>query len=1164
MPKGRHATVSKRGRWRLKQSRKFTRRRFLIGSAGLVLLASAGAGIHWLPELTRSSPRFKPGQPGHLLNGTWDFQPAVMPLGNHPPGEHWLPITVPSEWNMTASPNFSTPWDAYQIFHTPATWDNAEAGWYRTQFSLSKARQERQFKILFEAINFAATVYVNGHWAGSHAGGTLPFTVDITPWAQVGANTLWVAVTGPKAIKGPQGFPYPMGSWWGQLCGGIWQNVWLIDQDSLEITNLTVQTSVRHQNISIHAHLTNAGTAYETVHVTIQVWDQAHTVLRHDAIIDVASGKTAVIHWQRPWTNAHWWSPDDPHLYEVTIQVRAQGQVRESASQRFGFREVWTNGDQLILNHQRIRLFGDEWHYFGSLENNRTYAETWFRMAKAAGANYVRLHAMPYPPLFYDVADEMGMLIVAESAIYGSSKNLDLTDPVFWVHAKEHLVGRVRRDRHHPSVILWSAENEILDAYGPGWAKEVASLKEPITSTDPTRPVYFEGDGDPEGIADLISWHYPLEITQAPALPHSFYAFARGGIQGTRWSRKKPLMISEFGLMWEAGPSILSVAAGNAPFYGMNELWEANALITQAQIEGFRAAGVTGVTPWNLVWYGNHPLPPRALSLHPKKFNTPGPTPLRVGALAATLNPGWEPRSPGWHANALHHAIAASYRRQAAMNVSWSTHAYAGGDYHRSLVIHNDIDRTETFTLAWRWSSQHLSRSGIKEWTLTGLEKKTVTVSLTLPAISQPIPGTWQTTLTSSQGTVLDLRQRPLTLYPRLNPTHGTLAVIDPGQHTTRALQQRGYTVKAWDGRNVTHTIVVGEHVAPTPSLWSTIRAALAKGGRVLVLAQPPDWSAAPGISVNRTTVTRTFNQAPYDPLVKGLTDQDLSWWQSPDDIVAQGLLTIPADASFHMIADGGELLSGASLVAWTVGQGQAWFCQYPVISQLFREPLAEHLLDRLVQASSTVPTHRTLTYWGSAFSPFFSGPASTSIPTDSSLLLADVSDPAIVTALNQNLQALRRWVKRGGRLWLSHAGQAESLVRQLTGWNVNAQVMNSTHQRGGLNTHHSPLTDGISNALLDWTYPKGLAPLAQRGWTQMPAKNRLIAVTPVDWSEYNKPEQIKTASVLKSTQAHNIALLWQRPWGRGQIIVDELNWNTDVGKAPGLRARLLAALVRR
>lgn len=1166
MPKGRHAKLSHPGRWRLKQSPRFTRRRFLIGSVALVLLASVTQAAHWLPAVSINPSRRKPGESRRLLNGVWEFQPASYPLGNRPPSNHWVPIRVPSEWNMTVPPNFDTVWGAYDIWETPKAWDQAEGAWYQVRFSLEHAPRGR-LRLHFDAVNFSTAVYVNEHPAGENWDGTLPFTLDITEWVHAGDNTIWVSVAGPQTARGGAGFLYPMGSWWGQRCAGIWQDVWLIDQDELELHDLRVETSVRRKEFLLESQISNHGeTAH--VHVTQQVWDGPRVVWRKDHTVQVASRQIVPLHWHVPWDHPRLWTPEDPHLYEATIDLSVGGTIRESAAVRFGFREVWVEGRHLVLNGEPLRLRGDEWHYFGSLEQSRAYAETWYRMARTAHANYVRLHAMPYPPVFYDVADEVGMLIVAESAIYGSSHNLALTEPAFWEHAQAHLAARVKRDRHHPSIILWSAENEILAAYGDGWASQVAALKLPVLAHDPTRPIYFEGDGDPAGMADLISWHYPLEVTQAPALPEAAYAYAPGGHRAAAWTRQKPLMISEFGLMWEAVPKTVSVIAGDAPFAGLTELWEANALITKAQIEGFRAAGVTGVTPWNLVWYGNQPLPFHHVAFRYPRLESPGPKPKRVGLLAATLNPGWTDKLPSWRPNAIHAAIADAYAPQAVFDREWGTHAYAGSVLHRTLTAHNDTPRTAQFTLRWRWSGGGRTAAAEQHLEMSPLGLQAVDATLMLPDLKKPTKGTWDVALAGPNGRILSRAQRSLTVYPPLLPTPRRVAVVDPSGRTVRALSQIGIATEPFDGSATPYPIVVGEDTPLTTSLWNTLQSL--PGSRIVILAQSPGWSGGPGLSVDQTPLTRTFVRSPHHPMLRGWPDKDLSWWQGPGETVVQGLIKKPESGAFLILADGGASLGGTSLVQWVSGSTTVWFCQYPVITRLTEEPMAGKLLQAMLRAADAPPRLRPLAYWGPRLDPVLlkagiNATAVSGLPTANAVLLIDLADAAVRAQTIEAARALRTWVRQGGRLWLRAASKiaADLIIRRLTGWGAEAVDVPSGLTQGALNLKRSALTDGISNADLDWTTPPGQPPLIQSAWRGIPESARLIGTVLVNWQEYAKPEQVKTASVLMSSGWPEAAAVWRRGLGAGDIIVDALEWASEGSVPAQLLARMAASFTQ-
>jgi hypothetical protein len=116
---------------------------------------------------------------------------------------------------------------------------------------------------------------------------------------------------------------------------------------------------------------------------------------------------------------------------------------------------------------------------------------------------------------WYDAADRMGMLIVAGTALWDMAPSYALDRDVFWTNARDHVVGVVRRLRHHPSIVMWDAEDQLLASGGAsvkGAEQKVAELIDLIHQTDATRPVMCSGDADPGGRADVISLSRPHEL----------------------------------------------------------------------------------------------------------------------------------------------------------------------------------------------------------------------------------------------------------------------------------------------------------------------------------------------------------------------------------------------------------------------------------------------------------------------------------------------------------------------------------------------------------------------------------------------------------------------------------------------------------------------------
>jgi len=183
------------------------------------------------------------------------------------------------------------------------------------------------------------------------------------------------------------------------------------------------------------------------------------------------------------------WSPDAPNLNGLLLNLSADGKTIDTKYQRFGWRQFTMQGNQLLLNGQPITLHGDSWHFMGVPQMTRRYAYAWFQLLKDAGANAVRLHASVYPSFYHDMADEMGIMILDESAIWLSDGGPKADSDLFWKNCRSHVEELVKRDRNHPSVVLWSIGNEIAEQGSPAGHKVAAELAGIVRSEDLTRPV---------------------------------------------------------------------------------------------------------------------------------------------------------------------------------------------------------------------------------------------------------------------------------------------------------------------------------------------------------------------------------------------------------------------------------------------------------------------------------------------------------------------------------------------------------------------------------------------------------------------------------------------------------------------------------------------------
>ena len=1161
-----------------------TRRRLLtVGATGLAMAAlpfpayAATASAAAAAAAGKSEPGSTPasGTVLDLLNGTWDFMPTTGDPTAPPTSGTWSSIPVPAEWNMTSG-NFATSWNAYDLFETPAAWDDVEVAWYHRTVTVPASQRGSRIVLRFEAVNFEATVFWNGTQVAQHSGGLLPFEADVTDQVAWGAqNTVHVLVrSGTAAAQQSDGWHYPNGSWWGQTCWGIWQDVWLLARAETHVQDSFVTTSVTDHKISVATTLANSGAADATVWVEHEVSDASRSVLRATTKVTVPAGGTAGATFDEAWAKPHLWSQADPHLYQLTVTVRtAQNKAPvDTWTGRFGFREISVQGADILLNGEPVMLRGDAWHYMGSIENSRAYATAWFSLVKAIGVNYLRLHAMPYPPVFYDVADEMGLLIVAESGIYGSSGNYALNADDFWANCADHLTARVLRDRNHPSVFAWSAENEMLAAFGQSWAAKVATLKPIVSALDTTRPIYFEGDGDPESVGDLESTHYPLEITTgSTAIPESAYALAPGGSNSGFWDREKPMLISEFSSMYYATPEQVSAIGGPATYADLDGLWSAHALTVGAQIEGFRYAGATGVSPWNTVWYGM-----RALPFNTAKESVPlpestGPKLLQVGRWAATLNPGFERDLPESDPNPIHDAVARTMPGTAALATDYRTHAFGGAAFARTYAVYHEVGTQSTVKVSWKLELKGApGASGSQQVSVPPDGHADAAFTIAVPSVKRTASGTLTVSVTGGESASYKYAA-PFTAYPtsigaRTTKKPLSAAVLEASGSTATgdALAALGVTVSRITDLTTlpagAQVLVLGEGatVTATADQLSAIASFVEGGGRVLSLAQKTLPQLLPWpVIVSSSQQTIAHVVAPHHPVLADIGADDLRWWNTPQEQVTQAAMVKPRYGAFTSLADVGPGLAMSALAEAPYGSGTYLLCQLPVISAAADEPIAALLLRNLVEYLAARPSAArgrlgvvspsgsalTATLAASAVNSSALTSVDASALADLDVLLLDASDATSVSTVASAASAIGTWVSGGGTLWVngltsSTLGSLSSVLPAGTA----LAALDSAHQLGAVTTGDSALVDGLSNADLDW--PGSANPLVtatvsgRRGTSAADSRG-------VDWTafsagaEQNK-YQVAAQSALGFTPA---SVLWQAASGSGRIVVDQLNW---------------------
>jgi beta-galactosidase len=415
--------------------------------------------------------------------------------------------------------------------------------WYKKTFEISSQNREKHIAILFEAAMNDATVWLNGSEIRRHTGGYLPFYLDISEAVKFDSvNTILIRLDNRDNPAFPPGKSLATLDF--NYYSGIYRNAYLVIKNKLHLTDPMEIDTVQGGGIIVNTEKITGTTA--NLNVDISVRNQGNKNCKYKiygllkdpenhAVASFNSEKTILepgkfqrVSMPIKVEDAKLWSPEKPFLYTLEITLSPGSRIVGKQVSRIGIREIEiTSKNGFTINGEKLKIRGtnrhQEYPYVGNaLPDNAQYRDAW--KIKNAGFNFVRSSHYPQSPAFLDACDELGILVM--DAIPGWQF---IGDSLFREHSYQDTREMCRRDRNHPSVVLW--ENSLNETQMP--TAFINKINETLREELPFKGVYTSG------------WMDTVYSVFMPARQH-----ASPPDYWTKYAKDKPIFIGEYG-DWE-------------------------------------------------------------------------------------------------------------------------------------------------------------------------------------------------------------------------------------------------------------------------------------------------------------------------------------------------------------------------------------------------------------------------------------------------------------------------------------------------------------------------------------------------------------------------------------------------------------------------------------
>jgi beta-galactosidase len=849
--------------------------------------------------------------------------------------------------------------------------------WIRRNFIVPESMKAKKIELFFEGIDYFVKLWLNGQeiFRAQNNYGDAGFSVDITDKAKIGQiNKIMVQVTGIKSLfkksvpnivslKGP--FDNRVKDNILGISTGLTtemygvENIYLESKPLIYIEDVFVKTSVRDKKIDAEIILKNESDFPCKIRIknSITNWKEEAIVKefieKPGIVLEPRSTKLVTI--TQSWINPQLWWPYLPHLYTLKTCLEKEGQLIDQKDIRFGYREFWCDGMFYRLNGVKVRLFGLVGDAHILTLGHKNFRNI-IRKYKKNNVSWCRLFMQRIPEWAYDISDEEGMLMIGGNSFYTrDARNAAMEDSRFWENARSHVLGLIRRDRNHPSIVAWSLANEIECLYGSSMksnrekykTKEMNHIGNLIKKIDPTRPIMYDSSGGRFKNEDIVNIHYPYEWPYNNLLPQSTWWLEKpidldynkqitmGWEKGKKWQRNlnKPLCLGETLYIVSSTPNVFSIIAGEKAYEDYRYYRDKTiSRICQMYLKTYRYYKVGGVAPWSM---------------------------------GQSLTIGGQDEKKIF--KEMFKPIACYIRE-------YNNSFYGSEDFSRTIDVYNDSFKKINLFLHWKLKTKNrVISKDMKKFVLSPAGQREVQINSKLPEIKSKENMDFIVSLYEDKELRHQIKSK-YHLYPNkiMLKIDSRIGLFDPANLCGELLKRIDIQDIVWI-KTITPEIlsrikillVAPDSIDKLTGSNGTIKRFAYNGGKVILLHQkvyPPQFLPLRLKTDTGFKTTITHSVAKGHPILEGVQEDALQFW-APDNIVSEddivlessrkGLKPIILSGKYSRGGQKGGGLYRVSIAEIAYGDGLYVLCQMNT-TQKSQEPLSAIIFSNILRHVDT------------------------------------------------------------------------------------------------------------------------------------------------------------------------------------------------------------------